>query len=108
MEDKYASLDIPSDDRLWALFAYIFAPWISLIIMIFLEDKKDRPFIKYHYMQSLIWGVIWILLSFLAIGVCLFPLYIVGSIYFGVKAYQGEYVNIPILTDFSYKQGWLG
>jgi hypothetical protein len=29
------------------------------------------------------------------------------SIYYGIQAYQGKYVEIPYLTDFMVKQGWL-
>ena len=32
---------------------------------------------------------------------------LIGSIYFAVKANNGEYVVIPVLTDLMRKQGWL-
>jgi len=27
-------------------------------------------------------------------------------VYWGFKAYQGEYVVVPVITDFVKKQGW--
>jgi hypothetical protein len=27
-------------------------------------------------------------------------------IYWGIQAYQGNYVTIPVITDFVKKQGW--
>jgi len=31
---------------------------------------------------------------------------LVFQIIWGIKAYNGEYVNIPVITDFVKKQGW--
>jgi hypothetical protein len=31
----------------------------------------------------------------------------VAIIYYGIKAYNGEYVTIPFLTDFCKQQKWL-
>lgn len=102
--------EITSDDKLWALLAYIFAPLVSLILML-IEDKKNRPFIKYHSVQSLILGIVVIVLeivlSFTIVG-CIIPLALwVAMIYWGVEAYNGKYVEIPIVTKFIKDQGWV-
>lgn len=101
--------EITDDDKLWALLAYIFTPLIPIILML-LEDKKDRPFIKAHNAQALVWGVVLYLLSavltVVVIGPCLGLLGWFVAIYWGIKAYQGEYVNIPVITDFVKNQGW--
>ncbi len=39
------SIESTSDDRLWALLAYLFTPIVPVIILL-LEDKKDRPFLR--------------------------------------------------------------
>lgn len=41
------SSEVTSDDKLWALLAYIFSPLVPIILML-MEDKKNRPFIKAH------------------------------------------------------------
>jgi uncharacterized membrane protein len=101
--------DITSDDKLWALLSYLI-PIIVPIIVLLMDDKKNRPFIKAHAMQALVWGVVYGvisgILSFLFIGICLGLICYGVSIYWGIKAYQGEYVNIPVITDFCKKQGW--
>jgi len=28
-------------------------------------------------------------------------------LYFAIKAYQGEYTRIPLVTDFMIRQGWI-
>jgi uncharacterized membrane protein len=80
------------------------------IILLLMEDKKDRPFIKAHNMQALILGVIEVLLSIFigwtVVGLCLPVLLWFAMIYWGIKAYQGEYVTIPVVTDFVKNQGW--
>jgi uncharacterized membrane protein len=101
--------EVTSDDKLWALLAYIFTPLVPVIILL-LEDKKNRPYLKQHNMQALVWGVaLWVLsfvLSFVVIGGCLGLLGVILNIYWGVQAYQGKAVNIPVITNFVKNQGW--
>jgi len=104
--------DITSDDKLWSLLAYIFTPIVPIIILL-MEEKKNRPFIRYHNAHALAWGIINIVAGTLLSAVLFFcfgaPSIIIWAvgIYFGYKAYQGEYVKIPVVTDFLTKQNWL-
>lgn len=93
---------ITDDDKLWALLSYLLSPIVPIILML-MEDKKDRPFIKAHSVQALVWGILEIVL---AVGVCITPLMFIAAIYWGIKAYQGEYVEIPVITNFIKNQGW--
>lgn len=101
--------NITSDDKLWAALAYVFTPLIPIIILL-LEEKKDRPFIRAHNMQALVWGVVFYIIvtvtSFALIGLCLWPLGVLLSLYWAYKAYQGEILEIPVLTNFVKNQGW--
>ncbi len=110
MAEQYTSApDITSDDKLWALLAYIFSPIVPIIILL-MEDKKSRPFIRAHNVQALAWGVIVyaisLVLTAVLVGPCLAALGWLVAIYWGIKAYRGEYVTIPVITDFVKKQGW--
>lgn len=108
MEDQMAP-DVTDDDKLFSALAYIFSPVVPIVIL-FLEDKKERPFIKAHNMQALVFGAVWwilaSILSFAFIGLCMIPIGWGLEIYWAYKAYQGEYVEIPVLTDFIKNQGW--
>lgn len=103
------SAEVTDDDRLWALLSWIF--WPVAIIVLLLEDKKQRPFIKYHAVQSLALAVVgWVLslvLSFVIIGCVVGVVWVIYVIYLAIKAYQGEWVTIPFITDFCKKQGWI-
>lgn len=96
------SSDINDSDKLWALLSMVFAPLVGIIALL-MEDKKSRPFIKYYAVQSIVLGVLSILLS----GICIGVLVWVYGIYIGIKAYSGEYVQIPVITDFCKGQGWI-
>lgn len=106
-----ASNTVSSDDKLWAALAYVFTPVVPIIILL-LEDKKNRPFIKEHNMQALVWAValfiILFVLGIVTFGLisCLAPLAWIPQLYWAYKAFQGESVNIPVVTDFVKKQGW--
>lgn len=94
--------DVTSDDKLWALLSYLF-PVVAVIVLL-MEDKKSRPFIKFHAVQSIAATVALTVVATVTFG-CGSVLYL-ALIWWGIKAYQGEYVTIPVLTDFIKNQGW--
>jgi len=106
-EPIYNQEEITSDDKLWAALAYFFAPIIPIVILL-MDDKKDRPYIKAHNVQALVVSI--------ALSVIIVPLAAVtfgcggflGLImwFWAYKAYQGEYVEIPLVTSFVKNQGW--
>lgn len=102
--------EITDDDKLWALLSWIFAPIVGAIALL-LEDKKARPFVKYNAMQALAFGIIsWVIsgvLSVVLIGCFVGVALLVYQIYLGVQAYNGNYVEVPVLTDFLKSQGWI-
>ncbi|MEN8242090.1 MAG: hypothetical protein ABFS17_09230 [Chloroflexota bacterium] len=97
------SPEITSDDKLWAALAYIFSP-LGPIVLMLMEDKKDRPYLRKHYYQALVAGIVLIILTTITVG-CLSILWL-AMFYWAYKAYQGEEVVIPVITDFCIKQGW--
>lgn len=93
--------EVTSDDKLWAALTYVF-PVIGSVLVLIMQDKKDRPFIKSHTMQALILGIIiWITSSF-----CIGILVWFYGLYCAYQAYQGKNVEIPGLTGFVKGQGW--
>ena len=109
MMNQSMSSDVTSDDKLWSALAYVFTPIVPIIIMV-MADKKDRPFIKAHNMQALIWGVVLYVIvaitSAFIIGLCIWPIGLIVQIYWAYQAYQGKLITIPLLTDFIKNQGW--
>ena len=100
--------EITQDDRLWAALSWIpISPlWpVFAIVALVLEDKKDRQFIRYHAVLSLVMGVILIPLSIVTCG-CAALVYVV-FFYWAYLAYQGQTVEIPLVTDFARNQGWI-
>ncbi|MFN8434106.1 MAG: hypothetical protein U0V18_08795 [Anaerolineales bacterium] len=94
-------MEVSSDDKLWAALAYAFSPLIPIILM-FMEDKKNRPFIKAHNMQALILGIITVVTSGFCVGILVW----IYALYCAYQAYQGLEVKIPVLSDFVKNQGW--
>ena len=102
--------DVTSDDKLWAALAYVFSPVVPIILML-MEDKKNRPFIKAHNAQALVAGIVlWVILSVLITVTCglgiILTLAWAIMLYWAYQAYQGRYVTIPVVTDFCKNQGW--
>ncbi|MGI6250039.1 MAG: DUF4870 domain-containing protein [Anaerolineaceae bacterium] len=101
---------ITSDDKLWAMLSYILTPIVPAILLL-LDEKKKRPFIRAHAPQALAFGIVYGILAAL-----LAPLFLIGclvglagfvlAIIWGIKANKGEYITIPFLTDFIKQQGW--
>jgi uncharacterized membrane protein len=101
--------EITDDDKLWALLSWLF--WPIAIIVLLLEDKKQRPFIKYHAIQALALGVVGYVISgvlaVIGIGCILWIAVLIYQIYLAIKSYQGEWVTVPVITDFCKNQGWI-
>jgi uncharacterized membrane protein len=99
--------DVTSDDKLWAALAYVFSPIVPIIIML-MEDKKNRPFLKAHNAQAIAVGIVlWIILTVIAPFTC--GISYIGwfiMLYWAYQAYQGKEITIPVITDFVKKQGW--
>jgi uncharacterized membrane protein len=96
--------DVTQDDKLWALLSWIF--WPVALIMLLMDDKKSRPFIKYNAVLSLAFAVVLYVVGTITVG-CLL---LVGGIYgivLAIQAFQGQWVKVPILTDFIKKQNWV-
>jgi uncharacterized membrane protein len=106
------AFEITQDDKLIAALGYVFTPLVPIIILL-MEDKKERPFIKAHNMQTLVLGIVLIvyytissILTAFLIGCGMLLLGLIVQLYWAYKAYQGELINIPVITDFVKNQGW--
>ncbi len=101
--------EITSEDKLWAALAYVFSPIVPIILML-IEDKKDRPYIKEHNVQALVVGVLNAILAVplsatIVLG-CVPLLIWLVMLYWGFQAYQGNSIEIPLVTKFVKDQGW--
>ncbi len=117
------------NDKLLAAIAYIF--WPLAVIILVSEANRERPFQRYHAVQSLgldvVIAVVYVffacfygiivaiasaiadflgaMLSCLAVPFWLIPAAVL--FWFAYRAYQGEKFEIPVLTEFIQGQGWL-
>jgi uncharacterized membrane protein len=104
MTDQFGTMDITSDDKLWAALSYIFSPIVPIILLL-IEDKKNRPFIRYHAVQSLVLGILLIVIMVFTFG-CGGIIWLV-MLYWAYKAYQGTMIEVPVLTNFIKDQKWV-
>jgi uncharacterized membrane protein len=111
MSQAPMSADATSDDKLWAALGYPIV--LIAIIMLLMEDKKARPFIKYHAVQSIAANIVFfVVATVLAVvtlgfgGICA-PLLWLIFLYWAYQAYQGQMFQIPFVTNFIKNQGWV-
>ena len=116
--------EVSDQDKLMGLLAYVITIIVPLIILLS-ETGKKRPFQRYHAVHSLIIsGIILIFglviicpitvgVSLISAGIgscCTVPFglipYIIGVVY-GIQAYGGRYVEIPLVTNLAKSQGWV-
>lgn len=111
MSNQFESPDITSDDKLWAALGYPI-PIIPIIVLL-MEDKKNRPFIRFHAIQSLIFNVaIWVLIFVISLvtfglGAICAPLLWLVTLWPAYDLYQGHYTELPVITNFMKNQGWI-
>jgi uncharacterized membrane protein len=105
---------VSDNDRILAGLAYLI-PFIVSLILLLNEDTKNKPFLRYHAVQSLglavVSAVFEVLLSIIAAVICFavvfYLLPLVPMIYYGVMAFQGKTFEIPYLTAFMKQNHWL-
>ena len=119
-----APAEAPTDnDRLMAALGYIIGVIVPLIIL--LGESKNRPFQRYHAIQSLgltaaiviytilvtilscIIGMIPVLQVLACVIWVLYLLPAVPVLYYAYQSYQGQMFEIPWLTQFMRQQKWL-
>jgi uncharacterized membrane protein len=99
--------DITSNDRTWAALSWLpISPlWpIVAIVALVMEDTKNRPFVRYNAVVSIATGIATIILTFVTLG--LGALLFLVFFYWVYKAYQGEMVEIPLISNFCRDRGW--
>ncbi len=102
MSQESFNPEVTSDDKLWAALGYLI-PLIALIVL-FMEDKKSRPYIKFNAVQSLVATVVLSIISTVTCGFGAVLFLII--LYWAYQAYQGQDVRIPFISDFIRNQGW--
>jgi uncharacterized membrane protein len=109
MAQQPMNTEITSDDKLWAALGYPI--FIIALIMLFMEGKKDRPFIKFHAVQALALNVVlWVVILILSVTVILAicdPVLWLLMIWPAILAYQGKYFEVPVVTKFLRSQHWV-
>jgi uncharacterized membrane protein len=93
--------EITSDDRLWAAVAWLpISPLypIVAVLMLLMDEKKDRPFIRKNAVLSLATGAILIPVSVLTLG--LGALAYLLFFWWAYQAYQGTEVHVPFVSDW--------
>lgn len=109
MTEQPFNPDITSDDKLWAALGYPISP--MAIIALLMEDKKTRPFIKYHAVQSIAVNIVlYVIMTIFAvsvIGAICAPIVWLVLFWPAFEAYQGKYLVLPIITNFLQKQNWI-
>jgi uncharacterized membrane protein len=109
--------EISDNDKLMAALSYPIS--IIAIVILLSETNKARPFQKFHAVQSLavnvalgiVFSILCVVLSITGVLACLTPIpgvaWLVYLLYLAYRAYQGEYVEVPWVTEFIRQQGWV-
>jgi len=111
MAEQPVNSEITSDDKLWAALGYPISP--LAIIALLMEDKKARPFIKYHAVQSIAFNIVlYILIAIISVvtfgfGAICAPIFWLVVLWPAYMAFQGKYLEIPVITNFLRKQNWI-
>lgn len=116
------------DDRLLSMLA-----WLSMVILqlpivsliqLFSEHTKNRPFQRHHAITSLLFygaalvyeviaTVVFTVLTIVTLGcgaACLWVIFLVPhaiALYYALQAYNGKRIEVPYLSQFGRRQGWL-
>ncbi len=96
------------NERLWAALSWVpitpLYPILAIVALV-MEETKSSAFVRHHAIQSLVAGLAAVLITVFTIGIG--GIIFLVFFYWAYKAYQGENVEIPVLTKFVRQQGWI-
>ena len=108
MAEQPASPEISQDDRLWAALGYPIV--IIAVIVLLMDEKKNRPFIRFHAIQALIFNLaLYALITVLTVsvvGAICAPFVWFVTLWPAYDAYKGNWTELPVITNFIKNQGW--
>ncbi len=98
-------------------------PLVS-VIQLLSTSNKNRPFQRHHAVSSLLFyaaagvyeilaGIAYVILGVVTLGIgfaCLWVIFFVPhllALFYALQAYNGKRVELPVLSDFARKQGWM-
>jgi uncharacterized membrane protein len=96
----------PANDTSKLLAAAGYIVWIVALVAILIDPYKDEKFVRFHAIQALVFGVgLTVLSAVLAaipfvgwvLDVILPVAWVVLAIMWAIKAYNGEYAEMPIV-----------
>lgn len=117
-----------SDDRLMSALAWLTLVLLQLpivsVIQLLATTTKDRPFQRHHAITSLLFfavavvyelvaGIVYATLGALTLGcgyACLWVIFFLPhalGLYYALQAYNGKTIELPVLSNFARRQGWL-
>lgn len=95
------------NDKLIAALAYIICPLLGIIVL--LTDMKNKPFLKFHAYQSIVFGIaiaiVWFIsipLIFIAVGCITGLVALVAQIFVAYQVYTKGIYKIPFVSDLTY------
>ena len=114
-ENPIPAADATDNDRLMAALSYPI-PIVGIVILL-VETMKNRPFQKFHAVQAIAANIaLWLVIAVLGAIIGAITAGCLGwvpsilwlvTIYWALQAYKGLYFDIPWLSQFMKKQGWL-
>ncbi len=112
--DEHVGPEIPDGDRTLALVAHALTfveGGILGPLVLYLVGKDQSEFVAFHGLQSLYFGLAFLLVGALTgVVTCglslavLAPAYIVFEILACVEAYKGNWYRLPLVGDYAYEQ----
>jgi hypothetical protein len=115
---------LTSNDRILAALGYVF--WFVALIVLLLDGTKNKPLLRAHAIQALgvtvaayaygfVASIVFICSTLATLGIAALFLWVIFFVPLALQLYwaflsydrPSELVEIPWLTEFMARQGWL-
>jgi hypothetical protein len=101
VSEENPQVEITADDRLWAALSWLpispLYPVVAVLVLL-MEEKKDRPFVRRNAVLALATGAILIPISIFTLG--LGALGYLVFFWWAYQAYQGQDVEVPFVSEW--------
>jgi uncharacterized membrane protein len=96
---------IGDDEKMWGALSQLI-PIIGLAVVFVLDEQKNKPYVRYHAVTSVMVTILGTIITVVSCGLG-GTLWALGTLFLAWKAYEGEVIEVPWVSQFLLDKGYL-
>lgn len=96
---------IGDDEKMWGALSQL-VPIIGLAVVFALDEQKNKPYVRYHAVNSVMVTILGTVLTIVSCGLG-GTVWALATLFLAWKAYEGNVFEVPFVSQFLLDKGYL-